>query len=149
MNEDLPPRGCVMAANKSCIPESPDDLYLGRGLYAHGDTFFLDGRPFRIFSGSFHYFRTQPADWGDRLMKMKSAGLNTVMTYIPWNLHEPIKDHYEFGGRWDITRFIRQAQQVGLKVIVRPGPYICAEWEFGGMPAWLLADPDLRVCIGP
>ncbi|KAK2151313.1 hypothetical protein LSH36_367g01028 [Paralvinella palmiformis] len=141
----LSPKECVPNGNSTCIPVQPNDVYLGHGLYAHGSQLFLDGQPFRILSGSFHYFRTQPTQWADRLMKMKAAGLNTVMSYIPWNLHEPIKGHYVFSGDWDLASFIKQAQKIGLKVILRPGPYISGEWDFGGLPSWLLSDHQMRV----
>ena len=115
------------------------------GLTGEKGYFELDGKPFRILSGSFHYFRTHPAQWQDRLLKMKAAGLNTVSTYIPWNLHEEKKGSYEFDGRWNIVAFIKAVQAAGLKLIVRPGPYICSEWEFGGLPSWLLANKDIKV----
>ena len=139
------PKECIENGNKSCVPVQPKDVYLGRGLYAHGSQFYLDGQQFRILSGSFHYFRTQPAQWGDRLMKIKAAGLNTVMTCIPWNLHEPIKGHYVFSGDLDLASFIKQAQKIGLKVILRPGPYISGEWDLGGLPSWLLADHQMKL----
>ena len=144
-NMDFKPGSCVIE-NGVCKPvEDTTAPFPGKGLYAKGHHFYLDGRPFRIFSGSFHYFRTHPAQWGDRLLKMRAAGLNTVMTYIPWNLHEPVKGQYMLGGQWDIASFIQMVQRVGMKMIVRPGPYICAEWEFGGLPAWLLSDPNMKV----
>jgi beta-galactosidase len=102
-----------------------------------GDQFVRDGQPFRIISGAFHYFRTPQALWADRLAKMRAGGLNTVETYVPWNLHEPSQGTIVFDGNLDIVSFIRQAQSAGLLVIVRGPPYICAEWEFGGLPAWL------------
>ncbi len=104
-----------------------------------------DGFPLRTFSGSLHYFRIHPLQWQDRLQRMRAAGLNTVSTYIPWNLHEPAKGKYEFEGFWNIVNFIRAVDQAGLRLIIRPGPYICAEWDFGGLPAWLLNDPHMQV----
>ena len=119
--------------------------YPTRGLTMKGNMFLLDGVPFRILSGSFHYFRVPPEYWKDRLLKMKAGGLNTVTTYIPWNLHEKVKGYINFGGNFDLGKFVETAKEVGLWVIIRPGPYICAEWEFGGLPAWLLHDPKMRV----
>ncbi len=111
------------------------------------DNFYLDGKPFKIISGAFHYFRTVPEYWQDRLEKCKAIGCNTVETYVPWNLHEPKRGEYCFEGMLDIERFIQMAQQLGLYVIIRPSPYICAEWEFGGLPAWLLAEDGMKLRV--
>nr|WP_300768495.1 beta-galactosidase family protein [uncultured Acetatifactor sp.] len=115
------------------------------------DNFYLDGEPVRIISGAVHYFRIVPQYWRDRLEKLKSMGCNTVETYIPWNMHEQEKGQFRFQGMLDIEGFIRLARELGLYVIVRPSPYICAEWEFGGLPAWLLREDGmrLRVSYGP
>ena len=99
------------------------------------DGFYLDGKPFQIISGGIHYFRTVPQYWRDRLEKLKALGCNTVETYVPWNLHEPREGRFEFGGMADMTGFLSLAAQLGLYAIVRPSPYICAEWEFGGLPS--------------
>lgn len=111
------------------------------------DNFYMDGEPVRIISGAFHYFRTVPEYWRDRLEKLKALGCNTVETYIPWNMHEPEKGEFHFEGILDIERFIRLAQELGLYVIIRPSPYICAEWEFGGLPAWLLREDGMRLRV--
>ena len=107
--------------------------------------FSLDGKPMTILSGAIHYFRTHPDQWRDRLEKLKDCGFNTVETYTPWNLHEKTPGKFDFTGMLDIGRFLDLAADVGLYAIVRPGPFICAEWEFGGMPADLLTDDDLRL----
>jgi len=107
-------------------------------LTAKNKKFYLDGKEFKIQSGAFHYFRALPKYWEDILTKIKAAGLNTVETYTCWNLHEPKRGVYDFSGMLDLVKFIRTAEKVGLKVILRPGPYICAEWENGGLPSWLL-----------
>lgn len=107
--------------------------------------FFLEGQEFKIYSGAMHYFRIMPDYWPDRLLKLKAAGLNTVETYVCWNLHEPRHNEFDFGGILDIKRYVKTAQEAGLKVILRPGPYICAEWDFGGLPAWLLKDKNIRL----
>lgn len=110
-----------------------------------GDTFLLDGRPFVIRSGEMHYPRIPRADWHDRLRKARAMGLNTITTYAFWNASEPEPGRFDFSGDNDIAEFVRAAGEEGLKVIVRPGPFVCAEWEFGGFPAWLLRTPGLRV----
>ncbi|KAL5007876.1 hypothetical protein ScPMuIL_016682 [Solemya velum] len=110
------------------------------------NTFLKDGEPFRYISGSIHYSRIPPIYWKDRLMKMYVAGLNAIQIYIPWNFHEPVKGVYNFTGAHDVEGFIKLAQDVGLVVILRSGPYICGEWEFGGLPAWMLKeDPTIQV----
>ena len=108
------------------------------------DDFYLDGQPFQVRSGSIHYFRVVPEYWRDRLLKLKAMGCNTVETYIPWNFHEPNRGEFNFTGDHDVCQFVRIAQELGLWVIIRPSPYICAEWEFGGFPAWLLSQDGMR-----
>lgn len=103
----------------------------------------LDGQPLRIISGAIHYFRIVPEYWEDRLQKLKDCGFNTVETYVPWNLHEPEPEKYCFDGLCDIESFIETAAKLGLYVIVRPSPYICAEWEFGGLPYWLIREKNI------
>lgn len=109
------------------------------------DDFYLEGKPFKVISGSIHYFRVVPEYWRDRLEKLRLMGCNTVETYVPWNKHEPQEGVYDFTGGNDLRRFIKIAQEVGLYVILRPAPYICAEWEFGGLPYWLLQDPQMKL----
>ncbi|WP_138755957.1 glycoside hydrolase family 35 protein [Paenibacillus sinopodophylli] len=110
-----------------------------------GDQFMIDGMPLRLLSGAIHYFRVVPEYWRDRLLKLKACGLNTVETYVPWNIHEPRKGEFQFSDQNDLESFVRLAGEMELHVIVRPSLYICAEWEFGGLPAWLLADDNLRL----
>ncbi|WNI14273.1 glycoside hydrolase family 35 protein [Actinacidiphila sp. ITFR-21] len=114
-------------------------------LRVERDGFRLDGEAFRIISGGLHYFRVHPDQWRDRLRKARLLGLNAVDTYIPWNLHQPRPDHWRWDGGLDLTAFLDLAREEGLHVLLRPGPYICAEWEGGGLPSWLLADPDIRL----
>ena len=109
-----------------------------------GSSFYLDGQEFKILSGAIHYFRIQPEDWYHSLHNLKALGFNTVETYVPWNMHEPKKGQFDFQGILDIEKFLQIAQDLGLYAIVRPSPFICAEWEFGGMPAWLLTE-DMRI----
>ena len=99
----------------------------------------------RILSGSIHYFRVPDKYWEDRLQKARAMGLNTVTTYIPWNIHEPSPGVFNFDEMYDVIKFIKEAQKAELSVIVRPGPYICAEWDWGGLPSWLLRDDKMRV----
>jgi beta-galactosidase len=114
-------------------------------LRANGDHFELDGKPFQIISGAIHSSRVPRAYWRDRLRKARAMGLNTVETYVFWNVYETSPGNFDFSGQNDIAEFIREAQQERLFVILRPGPYVCAEWDFGGYPAWLLRDPGMEV----
>ncbi len=107
-------------------------------LTYEGQNFYLDEKAFVVISGAMHYFRIPRAYWRDRLLKLKECGFNTVETYTCWNLHEPKEGEFCFDGELDIVEFIKTATELGLYIILRPGPFICAEWEFGGLPAWLL-----------
>jgi beta-galactosidase len=115
-----------------------------RTFAAGSDAFLLDGQPFLIRSGEMHYPRVPREYWRDRMRKMRSMGLNTLCTYVFWNLHEPQQGKFDFTGNLDVAEYIRTAQAEGLYVLVRPGPYICSEWDFGGLPWWLLAT-DMKV----
>ncbi|XP_062434419.1 beta-galactosidase-1-like protein isoform X1 [Rhea pennata] len=108
-----------------------------------GGCFRKDGAPFRYVSGSVHYARVPRPAWRDRLLKMYLSGLSAVQVYIPWNYHEPLPGVYDFAGDRDVEAFLDLTAELGLLVILRPGPYICAEWEMGGLPAWLLWKPDI------
>ena len=108
------------------------------------EEFYLNQQPFKILSGAIHYFRIQPDDWYHSLYNLKALGFNTVETYIPWNVHEPQKGQFCFEGILDLEKFLQIAQDLDLYVILRPSPYICAEWEFGGLPTWLLEE-DMRI----
>jgi beta-galactosidase len=108
-------------------------------------TFLLDGKPFQIISGEMHYSRIPRECWRARMKAAKAMGLNTIGTYVFWNLHEPQKGKYDFTGNNDVAEFVIIAQQEGLWVILRPSPYVCAEWEFGGYPYWLLNEDGLVV----
>lgn len=107
--------------------------------------FLLDGKPFQIISGEIHYPRVPKEAWRHRMKMAKAMGLNTIGTYIFWNLHEPQKGQYNFSGNNDIAAFVKIAQEEGLWVILRPSPYVCAEWEFGGYPYWLQNEEGLTV----
>jgi len=125
---------------------------INNGLTASGDEFQLNGKDIKILSGSLHYFRVHPKYWRTRLQQYKAAGLNTVQFYVPWNLHEPRKGEFDFGngnGQFssflNLTRFVEMIQEEEMFAIFRPGPYICGEWEFGGLPSWLLHDHPMYV----
>ncbi|XP_035646453.1 beta-galactosidase-1-like protein 2 isoform X2 [Oncorhynchus keta] len=115
------------------------------GLRANSFQFTLEGEPFRILGGSIHYFRVPRAYWEDRLLKMRACGVNTLTTYVPWNLHEPERGVFNFQDQLDLKAYISLAAELGLWVILRPGPYICAEWDLGGLPSWLLRDKNMKL----
>jgi beta-galactosidase len=108
-----------------------------------GTQFLLDGKPYQVISGEMHYPRVPRADWRDRFRKARAMGLNTITTYVFWNVHEPRPGVYDFAGQNDVAEYLREAQQEGLNIILRPGPYVCGEWELGGYPSWLLKDRNL------
>ncbi|KQM71430.1 beta-galactosidase [Pedobacter sp. Leaf216] len=109
------------------------------------NSFLLDEKPFQIISGELHYPRVPKEAWRARMKMAKAMGLNTIGTYVFWNLHEPQKGKFDFAGNNNIAEFVKIAQQEGLWVILRPSPYVCAEWEFGGYPYWLQTQKGLVV----
>ncbi len=114
--------------------------------FALGDSvFLLDGKPFQIISGEIHYPRVPREAWRQRMQMAKAMGINTIGTYVFWNLHEPEMGRFDFSGNNDIATFIKIAKEEGLWIIVRPSPYVCAEWEFGGYPYWLQNEKGLIV----
>ncbi|WP_165223699.1 beta-galactosidase [Aquisphaera insulae] len=110
-----------------------------------GDDFLLDGRRFQIRCGEVHAPRVPREYWRHRLQMVKAMGLNTVCAYLFWNLHEPRPGEFQWSGQADAAEFCRIAQEVGLWVLLRPGPYACAEWEMGGLPWWLLREDDIAL----
>lgn len=109
------------------------------------EDFLLDGEPFRILSGSLHYFRIPRAYWKDRLLKMKACGFNTVDIPVAWNCHQPDEETFDFSEQNDLEAFIELTAELGFYAIVRPGPYMGLDWEFGGFPWWFLKYDDLDV----
>ncbi len=106
---------------------------------------YIDGKATKIVSGAMHYFRIHPEYWRDRLLKLKECGCNCVETYLVWNLHEKREGEFDFSGWLDFGKYLDIARDLGLYAIVRPGPYICSEWDFGGMPWWLLKYRDIKL----
>jgi len=117
-----------------------------RSFTVEGDEFRKDGQPFRILSGSIHYFRIVPEYWRDRLERLKAMGLNTITVYVAWNWHELAKDEFDFESpARNLRGFLEMAADMDLYVILRPGPYICAEWDFGGLPPYILEDGPIKL----
>lgn len=128
----------ALAATLSAAP--------AKSTFAIGESdFLLDGKPFQIKAGEMHPGRIPHEYWADRLKMAHAMGLNTVSIYVFWNQHEPREGQFNFAGDADVAQFVRLAQKEGLWVILRPGPYCCAEWDFGGYPWWLLKQRDLQV----
>ncbi len=116
---------------------------MARATISNGK-FLIDGKPTQIVSGSIHYFRVHPEQWAHRIAAARAMGLNAIETYTCWNLHEPRPGQFDFTGGLDLGRFLDEIKAAGMFAIVRPGPYICAEWDNGGLPPWLMTIPDIR-----
>lgn len=120
--------------------------YADKGRFEAGDgTFLLNGEPYVVKAAELHYPRIPRPYWDDRIKKCKALGMNTVCLYVFWNAHEPEKDSFDFEGQNDLRAFVKLCQENGMNVILRPGPYVCAEWEMGGLPWWLLKKKDIRL----
>lgn len=112
--------------------------------------FLWNGEPFYLAAGDIHYFRIHPSGWRRRLELMKDFGLTAIQTYTAWSCHEPEEGKYDFSGMNDLAAFLELCQELDLKVLLRPSPYICAETEFGGLPYWLLKDRTISLrCSDP
>uniref|UniRef100_A0A6Q2WW99 Beta-galactosidase n=1 Tax=Esox lucius TaxID=8010 RepID=A0A6Q2WW99_ESOLU len=138
-NHPPPTTTCLRAAMPPALLGVPRNF----NVDYKNDCFRKDGEEFRYISGSVHYNRIPRAYWKDRLLKMYMAGLNAIQTYVPWNFHEPSRGQYNFSGDRDLEHFLQLAHDIGLLVVLRPGPYICGEWDMGGLPAWLLNKKDI------
>ncbi len=123
---------CSVSSATAATPQHTFELRNGK--------FYRDHHPFQILAGEVDYARIPRARWRYAMRMARAMGLNTVATYVFWNLHEPEPGHFDFTGQNDLAAFLRIAHEERLYVILRPGPYVCAEWEFGGFPAWLLKD---------
>ncbi len=130
---------CIAVCSSAQNPSSKPTFEVGK------KTFLLNGQPFVIKAAEIHYPRIPDAYWEQRIEMCKSLGMNTLCLYVFWNLHEERPDEFDFSGNKDIARFCRLAQKHGMYVIVRPGPYVCAEWEMGGLPWWLLKKKDIQL----
>lgn len=108
-------------------------------------SFILNGEEIRILAGAMHYFRVPREYWRDRLLKIKACGFNTIETYTCWNLHEPREGEFNFSDNLDLKAYLDLINELGMLAIVRPGPYICSEWEFGGLPWWLLKYDNIEL----
>ena len=137
------PLSCLLFWGFSCPAQETAATAAPHRFTVSGQKFLLDGKPYQIISGSMHYTRVPRAYWRDRFRKARAMGLNTITTYVFWNVHEPRPGGFDFSGQNDVAEYIREAQEEGLYVILRPGPYVCAEWDLGGFPSWLLKDRSL------
>ncbi|KAI3845885.1 hypothetical protein MKW92_011298, partial [Papaver armeniacum] len=121
----------------SCIITEASVTYDSKAIIINGQRRIL-------LSGSIHYPRSTPEMWPDLIQKAKDGGLDAIQTYVFWNGHEPSPGKYYFEGRYDLVKFIKLAHQAGLYVHLRIGPYVCAEWNFGGFPVWLKYVPGMH-----
>jgi beta-galactosidase len=133
------------AVTQNAFASAADESGSPHSVTVSDGHFVLDRKPVQIISGEMHYPRIPQPYWRDRMLKAKAMGLNAVTVYAFWNVHEPHPGQWDFSGQYDVAQFIRTAQEVGLYVILRPGPYVCGEWSFGGYPNWLLKDPKIQV----
>ena len=122
-----------------CAGNKPGTFEAGK------NTFLLNGKPFVVKAAEVHYPRIPREYWEHRIEMCKALGMNTLCLYVFWNLHEETPGKYDFTGNKDIAAFCKLAQKHGMYVIVRPGPYVCAEWEMGGLPWWLLKNDSVQL----
>ncbi len=132
-------------ATEAPVPQANTHGQRSQTFTVGQNTFLLDGQPFVVKAAEVHYPRIPQPYWEHRIKMCKALGMNTICIYIFWNYHEPQQDQFCFAGQADVAAFCRLAQKHGMYVIVRPGPYVCAEWEMGGLPWWLLKKKDIRL----
>ena len=132
--------GGMMAGITACAPSKS-----GEHFEVRKNTFVLNSKPFVVKAAEVHYPRIPEPYWEQRILSCKALGMNTLCLYVFWNLHEQNPGKFDFTGNKDIAKFCRLAQKHGMYVIVRPGPYVCAEWEMGGLPWWLLKKEDVKL----
>ena len=137
----------ALTAGAAATRRLPAQPAAAESFRVEGDHFLLNGQPFQVLSGEMHYARIPRAYWQNRIQMAKAMGLNTLATYVFWNIHEPRPGVYDFSDNNDLAAFVKLAQVEGLRVLLRAGPYSCAEWEFGGFPAWLLKDPKMQTAL--
>ena len=136
----------LTASGFAAVPSAAASQTTSKNTFATGDkTFLLNGKPFVVKAAEIHYPRIPRQYWEHRIKMCKALGMNTICIYIFWNIHEQREGVYDFSGQNDVAEFCRLAKKNGMYVIVRPGPYVCAEWEMGGLPWWLLKKKDIRL----
>ena len=136
----------LMLATALALMAMPMTAEAKGGTFKAGNkTFLLNGKPFVVKAAELHYPRIPKQYWEHRIKMCKALGMNTVCLYVFWNIHEPQENKFDFSGQNDVAAFCRLAQKNGMYVIVRPGPYVCAEWEMGGLPWWLLKKKDIKL----
>ena len=136
----------LTASGFAAVPSAAAPQTTSKNTFATGDkTFLLNGKPFVVKAAEIHYPRIPRQYWEHRIKMCKALGMNTICIYIFWNIHEQREGVYDFSGQNDVAEFCRMAKKNGMYVIVRPGPYVCAEWEMGGLPWWLLKKKDIRL----
>jgi beta-galactosidase len=123
----------------ACTPKAKETFEVSK------QTFLLNGEPFVVKAAEIHYPRIPREYWEHRIQMCKALGMNTICLYVFWNIHEPAEGQFDFTGNNDVAAFCKLAQKNGMYVIVRPGPYVCAEWEMGGLPWWLLKKEDIKL----
>ena len=135
----------AFAASDGIFPASSPEAT--KAIHWENGYFVINGTPTFLSSGEIHYARVPRKLWKDRILRAKAMGLNTIQTYCMWNAHEGTEGQFDFSGNLDLDAWLSLIQECGMYAVVRPGPYVCAEWEAGGLPAWLCSKPDMKVRV--